>query len=66
MNYLQWITLRKSYSPILFIRQGTSQVQFCCFAMSQFDWPITKKTETVEAPEIRRYVVQTLGPLAQL
>ncbi len=36
-----WVYVHPSYSPLLFIRWGASQVQF--FAMSQFDWPITKK-----------------------
>jgi len=40
-GYLSSIDL--SYS-LLFIRWGTSQVQFF-FAMNQFNWPLTQKEE---------------------
>jgi len=58
-----------TYSPLLFIRWGASQVLFFILTMSQLDWPITyKKKETMEAPQNRRFYfeIQSSSPLAHL
>jgi hypothetical protein len=33
---------------------------FFFFTMNQFDWPITQKNETMEAPQDRRFYFEVL------